>query len=333
MSVIIIAEAGINHNKDLNLAFKLVDAAKEAGADVVKFQAAISSEVVTKNGIMAPYQIENTGEIESQLEMIKKLNLNLEDFAKINNYCKKKEITFLATSFGESATRYLRKLNMPFWKIPSGEITNLPYLREIASYGKPIILSTGMANLGEVEGALNILISEGLTRDQITILHCTTEYPTAFEDVNLNAMKSLSTAFNTKIGYSDHTLGIEVSIAAVSLGASIIEKHLTLDKSLPGPDHLASLEPTEFRDMVSAIRNIEKSMGDGVKRAVKKEQNNIPIVRRSIVAKKSIKKGEIFTIDNITVKRPGNGISPMHWDSIINSPAQKSYEVDDLISW
>ena len=333
MGVLIIAEAGVNHNKDINLAYRLIDEAKAAGADIVKFQAAISSEVVTKDGVMAPYQIENIGQSESQLEMIKKLNLDLGDFSKLNQYCNEKKISFLATSFGKSATKYLSKLNMPLWKIPSGEITNLPYLKEIASFGKPIALSTGMANLGEIESALEILTNEGVELEQITVLHCTTQYPASYEEVNLNAMKNIGAAFNVAVGYSDHTLGVEIPIAAVSLGATIIEKHLTLDKSLPGPDHLASLEPKEFKLMVDSIRNIEKALGDGVKRAGKNERNNIPIVRRSIVASKVINKGDLFTEENLTVKRPGTGISPMKWDSIINKPATKNYDVDELISW
>ena len=333
MSVIIIAEAGVNHNRDLDMAFKLVDAAKEAGADIVKFQAGIPEEVVTNTGIMAPYQVKNIGKTESQLEMIRKLSLDLNDFSKINQYCIEKNITFLATSFGETATKYLSKLNMPFWKIPSGEITNLPYLRKIAAFSKPTILSTGMSNLGEIEAALEILINGGLKRHNITILHCTTQYPTSYEDVNLNAMVSLSKTFNLPVGYSDHTLGIEIPIAAVSLGANIIEKHLTLDKNLSGPDHKASLEPKEFSLMVNSIRNIEKSLGDGVKRATSSESLNIPIARRSIVASKFIKKGDYFTEENITVKRPGTGISPMHWDSIINKRSKRAYDIDDLITW
>ena len=333
MGVLIIAEAGVNHNRDINLAYKLIDEAKASGADVVKFQAGISSEVVTKDGVMAPYQIENIGQSESQLEMIKKLTLDLGDFSKLHNYCNEKKIAFLATSFGESATKYLSKLNMPLWKIPSGEITNLPYLREIASFGKPIALSTGMANLGEIESALEILTNGGIKLEQITVLHCTTQYPASYDEVNLKAMKNLATAFNVSVGYSDHTLGIEIPIAAVSLGATIIEKHLTLDKTLPGPDHLASLEPKEFKLMVDSIRNIEKALGDGVKRAGENERNNIPIVRRSIVASKVINKGDLFTSDNLTVKRPGTGISPMKWDSIINKRAQKSYDIDELITW
>jgi len=333
MSVIIIAEAGVNHNRDLDMAFKLVDAAKEAGADIVKFQAGIPEEVVTNTGIMAPYQVKNIGKTESQLEMIRKLSLDLNDFSKINQYCIEKNITFLATSFGETATKYLSKLNMPFWKIPSGEITNLPYLRKIAAFSKPTILSTGMSNLGEIEAALEILINGGLKRHNITILHCTTQYPTSYEDVNLNAMVSLSKTFNLPVGYSDHTLGIEIPIAAVSLGANIIEKHLTLDKNLSGPDHKASLEPKEFSLMVNSIRNIEKSLGDGVKRATSSESLNIPIARRSIVASKFIKKGDYLTEENITVKRPGTGISPMHWDSIINKRSKRAYDIDDLITW
>ncbi len=331
MKTLIIAEAGVNHNSNINLAFDLVDAAIECGADVVKFQAALPSEVVTKTGKMADYQIKNLGSNDSQLEMTKRMHLKLENFKEISKYTQSKGIQFACTSFGNAATDTLSKLNMPFWKIPSGEITNLPYLRKIASFQQPVIISTGMSCLGEIESAIKILEDEGILKSQISVLHCTTDYPASFEDVNLRAMISIRSAFNINVGYSDHTIGIEVPIAAVALGAKIIEKHLTLDKNMIGPDHKASIEPYEFSAMVKSIRNIENALGNGVKKPTNSELKNIPIVRRSIVAAKFIKKGTVFNESNLTVKRPFKGKSPMEWDNLIGQMANQDFEADDFI--
>lgn len=333
MKIKIIAEAGVNHNCSIKNAFELVDAAIYAGADVVKFQAALPEEVVTKSGEMAQYQIENIGSKLSQLEMTKKIHLELKDFKKIYEYAKLQGIAFCTTSFGETSTKYLSNLNMPFWKIPSGEITNIPYLREIGKKNKPIILSTGMSKLSEIEFALEVLEKCGHDRKLVTLLHCTSEYPANKKQVNLNAIKTLKNTFNVNVGYSDHTLGIEVPIAAVALGASVIEKHITLDKNMEGPDHIASLEPKEFKLMVESIRNIEYAMGDGIKKPTKAEQAIKINVRRSIVAKKYIKNGELFNEQNITTKRPEGGISPIHWDKIINSTSKKNYSPDEFIEW
>jgi len=331
MKTLIIAEAGVNHNSDINIAFDLVDAAAKCGADVVKFQAALPSEVVTKTGKMADYQIKNLGSNDSQLEMTKRMHLKLDCFKEISEYTQSKGIQFACTSFGNTATETLSKLNMPFWKIPSGEITNLPYLRKIASFHKPIIISTGMSYLGEIESAIKILEEEGILKSQISVLHCTTDYPASFEDVNLRAMTSIKKAFKINVGYSDHTIGIEVPIAAVALGANIIEKHLTLDKNMIGPDHKASIEPKEFSKMVESIRNIESALGNGVKKPTKNELKNIPIVRRSIVASEFIKKGTVFSKTNLTVKRPFKGKSPMEWDNLIGKTAKKDFAVDEFI--
>lgn len=331
MRTLIIAEAGINHNRDINLAFKLIDAAKDSGADVVKFQAALPEEVVTTKGEMAEYQVNNMRKSETQLEMTKRIHLDLDEYIKLEKYCAFKNIKFACTSFGPSATKALSKLKMPFWKIPSGEITNLPYLRHIASFKKPIIISTGMANMGEIEAAINIIEKNGINKEQVTVLHCTTDYPASFNEVNLKAMANISNSFNVKVGYSDHTTGIEIPIAAVALGAKVIEKHLTIDKTLVGPDHQASIEPKDFSNMVNSIRNIEIALGDGIKKPTAKETKNIKIVRRSIVAATKILKGEKFTEENLTVKRPFTGRSPMEWDSIIGEIASRDYIKDDNI--
>jgi N,N'-diacetyllegionaminate synthase len=331
MSVFIIAEAGVNHNGSLELAKKLVDKAKEAGADAVKFQTFKTENVVSKNAKKAEYQVENTGSDESQYEMIKKLELGFDEFIELKNYCDKKEIMFLSTPFDDESIEFLYSLGLEIFKIPSGEITNLPYLRKIGSLNRKVILSTGMSDLGEIEDALDVLISAGTKKENITVLHANTEYPTPFEDVNLKAMQTIACAFGVKVGYSDHTLGIEVPIAAVAMGASVIEKHFTLDRNLPGPDHKASLEPNELKAMVEAIRNIEKALGDGIKKPSKSESKNIEIARKSIVAKRDIKRGEKFTEENLTVKRPGNGISPMRWDEIIGKTAVKNYKKDEQI--
>ena len=322
----IIAEAGVNHNGSVELAKKLIDVAKDCGCDAVKFQTFIAKNVVSKFAKKAQYQIENTNNDESQLEMIKKLELSFADFLELKNYCDIQKIIFMSTPFDLESIDFLASLKMTIFKIPSGEITNLPYLRKINSLKTKVILSTGMANLEEIANALKIL------QDcEVSILHANTQYPTPMEDVNLNAMLTIKNKFNVEIGYSDHTQGIEIAIASVASGAKIIEKHFTLDKKMPGPDHIASLEPEELKAMVNSIRNIEKAFGDGIKRPSKSEINNIEIARKSIVAKIKINKGEVFTEKNITTKRPALGISPMKWDEIIGSIAQKNYEEDELI--
>lgn len=327
----IIAEAGVNHNGNLELAYKLIDVAKEAGADTVKFQTFTADTSVTKTAKKAGYQNKTTDIKESQYEMIKKLELNEQHHKKLISYCKNKNIQFLSSPFDFSSIELLNKLGLNTYKIPSGEIINLPYLRKVGEYNKNVIMSTGMADLGEIESALNILINAGTKKEKITILHCNTEYPTPIEDVNLSAMLTIKNAFDVNVGYSDHTMGIEVPIAAVSMGARVIEKHFTLDRNLPGPDHKASLEPGELKAMVKAIRNIEKALGNGIKKPSPSELKNKPIVRKSIVAAKNIKKGEVFTEENITVKRPGNGISPMCWDEVSGRIAKRDFYADELI--
>ena len=333
MSVKVIAEAGINHNCNIQNAFELVDAAIDAGADIIKFQAAIPEEVVTKQGEMAKYQIKNIGKKLTQLEMTKKIHFALSSFKEIYYYSKKKGIAFCSTSFGEKATHYLSSFDMPFWKIPSGEINNVPYLRQIAFQKKPIILSTGMSNISEIEFALEILQESGHDRNLITLLHCTSEYPANKKEINLSAIQTLKNTFKVNVGYSDHTLGIEMPIAAVALGATVIEKHITLSRKMKGPDHVASLEPKEFKQMVEDIRNVENALGDGIKRPTNAEKVIKKSVRRSIVAKTNIKKGEQFTQKNITTKRPEGGISPIFWDKIIKLKSTKNYSPDDLIEW
>ena len=329
--VFIIAEAGVNHNGDINLAKKLIDVAKEAGADAVKFQTFKAENLVSKSAKKADYQVENTGNNESQYEMIKKLELSFDDFIELKKYCDEKGIMFLSTPFDDESIEFLNNLGIEIFKIPSGEITNLPYLRKIGKLEKKVILSTGMADLGEIEDALDVLINSGTKKENITVLHANTEYPTPFEDVNLKAMQTISCAFDVDVGYSDHTMGIEVPIAAVAMGAKVIEKHFTLDRNLEGPDHRASLEPDELKAMVSTIRNIEKALGNGIKKPSKSEKKNIEVARKSIVAKRDIKKGEKFSEENLTVKRPGNGISPMRWDEIIGKVANRDYKEDELI--
>lgn len=329
--VFIIAEAGVNHNGNIDLAKKLIDVAVNARVDAVKFQTFRTELCVSKNAKKASYQEENTGKEESQFEMIKKLELDENTHKELISYCKQKNIIFLSTPFDSDSIKLLDELRLSTFKIPSGEITNLPYLRQIGGLNKKIILSTGMANLGEVEAAIEALVKSGTKRENISLLHANTQYPTPMEDVNLKAMIALKNAFGLEVGYSDHTLGIEVDIAAVAMGAKIIEKHFTLDKSMPGPDHKASLEPDELAAMVGAIRNIELALGDGLKHFSKSESENIKIVRKSIVAKCDIKKGEIFSEQNICVKRPGDGINPMRWDEVIGQISQKDYKQDELI--
>jgi len=329
--VVIIAEAGVNHNGDVNIAKQLIDAAAEAKADYVKFQTFQSNKVISSFAEQASYQYKNTGIKESQLEMVQKLELSKQDHQLLLDHCKKTNIKFFSTSFDLPSTRFLRKLNLGLFKIPSGEITNLPYLSLIGGYNTEIILSTGMADLGEIEQAIRVLEKNGTERNKITLLHCTTEYPAPFEEVNLKAMNTLREAFGTEVGYSDHTEGIEVAIAATALGASVIEKHFTLDKSLHGPDHKASLDPDELKKMVYSIRLIEKSLGDGRKEPSQSEIRNKSVARKSLVAKKLIKKGDKFTRNNIAIKRPGYGISPMKIDDVLGRKAIRKFTTDEMI--
>ena len=327
----IIAEVGVNHNADLGLAFKLIDVAISAGVDAVKFQAAIPDLVVTSYARKADYQKETSGSGESQLEMIRRIHFPLEVCELIKAYCDEKNIIFLSTAFDLVSLAYLENIGLPYHKVPSGEITNLPYLRQMASYVKPVILSTGMATLGEIEAAIEVFEQAGLSRTNISVLHCTTEYPTPMAEVNLRAMQSIQAALGVAVGYSDHTKGIEVATAAVAMGAKVIEKHFTLDRNLPGPDHQASLEPAELKAMVSAIRNIEVALGDGIKRLTPSETRNRPIARKSLVASQVIQAGEVFTMQNVTTKRPGTGISPMRWDEVIGHVAPRNFDADELI--
>jgi N,N'-diacetyllegionaminate synthase len=331
--VIIIAEAGVNHNGDINLAKKLIDVAVESGVDYVKFQTFKAESLVSKSAKKADYQIENTQDsTENQLQMLKKLELSHEQHVELMAYCYQKNISFFSTAFDLDSLIYLKELGLTMVKIPSGEITNLPYLRKAAELFSKVIISTGMSTLEDIEKALNVFLSAGIKREAIYILHCNTEYPTPMKDVNLLAMLSIKNKFNVEIGYSDHTLGIEVPTAAVALGAKMIEKHFTLDRSLPGPDQIASLEPIELKAMVESIRNIELAIsGNGMKEPSSSELKNMEIARKSIVAKTAINKGDIFSESNITTKRPGNGISPMHWDEVIGQVAQANFNEDDLI--
>jgi N,N'-diacetyllegionaminate synthase len=330
--VFIIAEAGVNHNGSIEKAIEMIHVAKEAGVDAVKFQTAVPELVITKEATKAEYQLNITENDETQLEMLKKIHLPLADYKRLKDECDENNIEFMSTPFDEVSIETLKKLEMKRYKIPSGEITNLPYLRQIGRLGRrPVIISTGMATLEEIRATLNIFLDSGVEKKKITILHCNTEYPTPMKDVNLNAMTTIRDELEVAVGYSDHTLGIEIPIAAVAMGASVIEKHFTLDRTLLGPDHAASLGPEELKTMVSAIRNIEKAMGDGIKKPSPSETKNIPAVRKSIVAKKPIKKGERFSENNLTVKRPGTGISPMEWDAYIGRSADREYQMDDLI--
>lgn len=329
---LIIAEAGVNHNGDFKIAKKLIDAAKDAGADYIKFQTFKSEKLVSKYAKKADYQKKNIGKSDdTQYSMLKKLELSKGQHFELVDYCKQKGIKFFSTAFDLDSIDFLKSLKLGLWKIPSGEITNYPYLKKIASFGEPVILSTGMCDMQDVEAAMNVLVSNGLTKDKITILHCTTEYPAPIKDVNLRAMQTMAKHFGVKVGYSDHTKGIEIPIAAVAMGASVIEKHFTLDRNMIGPDHKASLEPDELKAMVDAIRNVELALGDGVKRVSESEKKNIAVARKSIVAAKDIKGGDIFTEQNITVKRPGNGISPMKWEQVLGKKAVRSFKEDDLI--
>lgn len=332
MKTLIIAEAGVNHNGDMGLAKQLIAAAAEAGADFVKFQTFIASNIISKHAPKAEYQKGATDPAESQREMVRKLELSRDQHIELIAECNKQGIGFFSTAFDLDSIGLLEELGVnDIVKIPSGELTNLPYLRCLTRHGKHVLLSTGMANLGEIEAAITVIEQAGTNRENITVLHCTTEYPTPMEDVNLLAMVNIGKAFGVKVGYSDHTPGIEVPIAAVALGATVIEKHFTLDKNLPGPDHRASLEPDELKAMVQGIRNIEKALGDGIKRPSPSELKNKPIARKSIVASRSIKAGELFSEENLMAKRPGNGISPMLWDAVIGKPSPRNFNEDELI--
>lgn len=327
--VLIIAEIGVNHNGNIMLAKKMIDEAKKCGADIVKFQTAIPENMVTQHAQKAQYQIDNTNDDTSQLEMIKGLTLSYQEFIELEKYCREKKISFLSTPFDSESIDFLDKLQIPFWKIPSGEITNYPYLKKISETKRRVVMSTGMSNMEEIKAAVEILYKNGVT--DVTLLHCNTQYPTPLEDVNLNAMHTLEKEFGVKVGYSDHTMGIYVPIAAVAMGACIIEKHFTLDRTMEGPDHKASLEPLEFAEMVSAIRKTEQALGNGVKEVTESERSNIVIARKSIVAKTNINKGELLTEENLTTKRPGNGISPMLWNDVIGKKANRTFLKDELI--
>lgn len=326
---IIIAEAGVNHNGSIKTAKKMVDAAIESGVDYIKFQTFKPEKIVSRFAQKADYQKKATGSTESQLQMLEKLALSYDDFVELRDYCKNAGIGFLSTPFDEDSIKFLEELDMDFWKVPSGEVTNYPYLVQIAGTKRPVVLSTGMCNLDEIAAAIQVLEENGTK--EIALLHCNTEYPTPFEDVNLLAMNQMKMQFGKPVGYSDHTVGIEVPIAATALGACVIEKHFTLDKTMEGPDHKASLEPEELAQMVKVIRIIEKSLGSGEKKRTSSEEKNVVAARKSIVAKKHICAGDIFTEDNLTVKRPGNGISPMRWKELLGTRAEREYQEDELI--
>lgn len=330
---LIIAEAGVNHNGDIELAKKLVELAKESGADIVKFQTGKPKNIISRFAKKAEYQIHNTNDAqESQLEMVEKIALKDEHWNILIAHCQKVGIKFLSTPFDFESIELLNRLGMQIFKIPSGEITNLPYLRMIGKLNKQIILSTGMSNLGEIETAISILTNSGTEREKISILHCNTEYPTPMQDVNLKAMQTIANAFHLPIGYSDHTEGIHIPIAAVAMGAKIIEKHFTLDKNMEGPDHKASLEPHELKEMVRCIREIELALGNGIKQESESEKKNKAIARKSIVANRAIRAGERFSEENLQVKRPANGLSPMEWDNVIGKIAKKDFEEDEIIT-
>jgi N,N'-diacetyllegionaminate synthase len=329
---IIIAEAGVNHNGSIGNAKLLIDAAVESGADYVKFQTFKAEKLVSSKAGMADYQKKNMGQADgTQIEMLKKLELSFNEFIELNTYCLSKNIKFLSTAFDEESVEFLVKLDMDFFKIPSGEITNLPYLQQIAKTMKPVVISTGMSDMDEISDAINVFLKHGYSKENISVLHCNTEYPTPMEDVNLKAMGVISKQFGVKVGYSDHTAGIEVPIAAVALGASVIEKHFTLDKKMEGPDHQASLEPQELKQMVQGIRNIEAALGQEVKAPTASESKNRAVARKSIVASRDICKGEVLSISNLTVKRPGTGLSPMMLPNIVGKVALKDFKEDDLI--
>ncbi len=329
--VIIIAEAGVNHNGDYELAKQMVVAAKEAGADYVKFQTAIPELVMSRFAPKAEYQLNTTDQAESQLEMARAIHLTVDKYKPLKAYCEEVGIQFLSTPFDMVSIDVLAELDMDYFKIPSGEITNYPYLKKIGKLGKPVIMSCGMSELDEISAAIEVLVETGIKHDDIIILHCNTEYPTPYADVNLRAMQTIGKELNVQVGYSDHTNGIEVPIAAVALGATVIEKHFTLDKTMEGPDHKASLEPDELKAMVDAIRHIEVALGNPEKHVTDSERKNMIVARKSILAARAIKAGEIFTEDNLIVKRPGNGISPMRWNEVIGQKAIRDFSEDELI--
>lgn len=332
MRTLIIAEAGVNHNGSLDLARRLIDAAAAAGVDYVKFQTFQADRLVTRDARQAAYQSRNINDgQDSQYEMLKRLELSPDDHRTLISYCKAKGVSFFSTAFDLPSIDFLASLGMPLWKVPSGELTNFPYLRQIGLTCKPVILSTGMATLDEVEQAIGVLTRFGTPRNGITLLHCTTEYPAPKDQVNLRAMETMRERFGMPVGYSDHTEGIEIPVAAVAMGACVIEKHFTLDRTLPGPDHKASLEPGELTDMVSQIRAVESALGDGTKSPAPAEMPNIPIARKSIVAAVDIRRGELFTEENLTAKRPGTGLSPMLWESVVGQRAVRDFEADEAI--
>ena len=331
MKVLVIAEAGVNHNGDLELAKQLINVASDAGADFVKFQSFNASRIATRSAKKADYQVQTTGSKESQHEMLRRLELSAEMHAELITHCAARNIGFFSTGFDIESVDLLVSLGQDLFKIPSGEITNLPYLRHVGQLGKSVILSTGMSTLGEIESAIDALECAGTPRVNITVLHCTTEYPAPMNEVNLRAMQNIHAAFGVTVGYSDHTRGIEAAIAAVALGAGVIEKHFTLDRKMLGPDHEASLEPEDLKAMVAAIRNIEVALGDGIKRLTPSEAMNQPIVRKSLVANQTIKAGEVFSEQNITAKRPGTGVSPMLWDEVMGRASPRDFAADELI--
>jgi N,N'-diacetyllegionaminate synthase len=331
VTTLLIAEAGVNHNGDPAMARQLIEVAARAGADLVKFQTFEADRLATPLAVKAAYQARNTGTLESQHSMLRRLQISRQMHEDLISHCGACGIGFFSTGFDTESVDLLAQLGLDRFKIPSGEITNLPFLRHVGRYGKPVILSTGMANLGEIEAALDALEQSGTDRDHITVLHCTTEYPAPMIEVNLRAMLTIRDAFGVAVGYSDHTLGIEVAIAAVALGATVIEKHFTLDRSLPGPDHQASLEPAELAAMVTAIRHIEQALGDGIKRPSAGEAQNKPIARKSIVAACSIRAGEPFSAANLAIKRPGTGLSPMRWDEVVGRRAPRDFAPDEFI--
>ncbi len=330
MGVCIIAEAGVNHNGDINIARQMIDVAAGSGVDYIKFQTFKAEKLVVENAQQADYQKRNTGKSESQLDMLKKLELTQDDFIELKKYCGEKKVGFISTPFDLDSIDFLESLDMDFWKVPSGEVTNYPYLVKIAETGRPVVMSTGMCDMEEIREAVKVLGDNGCSK--LTLLHCNTMYPTPFEDVNLKAMETLEKEFKMPVGYSDHTLGIEIPIAAVAFGAVVIEKHFTLDKNMPGPDHKASIDPEELKQMVSAIRNVEKALGDGEKCVTDSEKANKAVARKSIVAAVDIKAGELFTEDNLTVKRPGTGINPMIWPEVLGKKANRDFKKDDLIT-
>ncbi|OLO09869.1 N-acetylneuraminate synthase [Chromohalobacter japonicus] len=331
MSTLIIAEAGVNHNGDMALAKRLIAAAADAGADLVKFQTFVADKIISKKTPKADYQKGATDPDESQQDMVRNFELTKQNHLELIKECNHKGIGFFSTAFDLDSIDLLGTFDSEYVKVPSGELTNLPYLRHLTRNGKLVLLSTGMANLGEIEASIDAIEAAGTLREKITVLHCTTEYPTPMEDVNLRAMVNIGNALGVKVGYSDHTPGVEVPVAAVALGATVIEKHFTLDRNLPGPDHRASLEPSELKAMVTGIRNIEVALGDGIKRPSFSELKNKPIARKSLVTSRNIKEGELFSPENLTAKRPGIGISPMKWDEVIGRAAPRDFSEDELV--